>query len=92
MSCKHPLSRIRHIDIEHLIVIRGWSFITFEGDRPFCWGVIFQLLIVLGGSFSDKEVLPGGHFMRSGIKKIFYCYNIISEEIDVRCNINCSES
>ena len=43
--------------------VRGWSFITCGGGggRPFCWGVIFKILIVFGGSFSDiKGALLGG--------------------------------
>ena len=46
----------------------------------------------LGGSFSEKEALPGGSFYEKWHKEIFYCHNIISEEIDVRYNINFSES
>ena len=65
------------ITMNSLFPPRVWSFITCRrggggrGGRPFCWGAIFQLLIVLGGSFSEKEALPGGHFMKSGIKKYF---------------------
>ena len=28
--------------------------------RPFCWGVISKILILLGGSFSDKESVTWG--------------------------------
>ena len=62
-----------------LYCLRGWSFITCERG---------------GGHFAEgKEALPGGSFYEKWYKEIFfYCYNIISEEIDVRYNINFSES
>ena len=49
-----------------------------------------MIFIVLGGSFSEKEALPGESFDEKCYKEIFSCY--ISEEIDVRYNINFSES
>ena len=52
----------------------------------------FLTLDCFRGSFSEKEALSGGSFYEKWYKDIFYCYNIISEEIDVRYNINFSES
>ena len=48
--------------------------LPMKGGRPFCWGVISKILIVLGG-----QVLPGGSFYEKWYKEIFSCY--ISEEI-----------
>ena len=66
----------------HLLPVRGgW---------PFCWVVIFKILIVFEGSFSEKEVLPRGSCYEKWYKEIFFCY--ISKEINVRYNINFSWS
>ena len=43
-----------------------------------------------GGSFSEKEALPGGSFNEKCYKEIFSCSR--REEIDIRYNINFSES
>ena len=52
--------------------------------RGFLVGGHFQNLYCFGGggSFSEKEALPGGSFYEKWYKEIFSCY--ISEEIDVR--------
>ena len=66
----------------HLLPVRG--------GQPFCSGVISKILIVFGGSISEKEALPEGSFYEKWYKEIFSCY--ISKEIDVRYCINFSES
>ena len=49
-----------------------------------------QNLDVFVGSFSEKGALLGGSFYEKWYKEIFSCY--ISKEIEVRYNINFSES
>ena len=52
------------------IYVRVWSFITCEKGPAILLGVIFKILIVFGGSFSDvKEALLVGSFnsYQSGI-------------------------
>ena len=41
-----------------------------RGGRPFCSRVISQILIVFGGSFSEKEALPEGSFYQKWYKEI----------------------
>ena len=43
-----------------------------------------------GGAFSEKEALPGESFNEKCYKEIFSCSR--REEIDIRYNINFSES
>lgn len=54
-------------------MLKGLSFIARkmmgegEGGRvrqPFCWGVIFKILKLVLGSFSDNRSLPRGHFVK----------------------------
>jgi len=52
-----------------------------RGGRPFCWGVIFKILIVFGGSFSDiKGVLLGGHLT---VMKVVFKQHLFVKESDV---------
>ena len=60
-----------------------------------CWLAILlgghlQNLDVFWGSFSEKGALFGESFYEKWYKEIFSCY--ISKEIDLRYNINFSES
>ena len=72
------------------LFLEASSLLPVRGGRPFCSGVISKILIVFGGSFSEKEALPEGSFYEKWYKEIFSCY--ISKEIDVRYCINFSES
>ena len=60
-------------------ILLGVHFLNL--DCFFFWG---------GGSFSEKEALPGGSFNEKCYKEIFSCSR--REEIDIRYNINFSES
>lgn len=53
------------------LFLEASRLLPVRGGRPFCSGVISKILIVFGGSFSEKEALPEGSFMKSGRKKYF---------------------
>ena len=45
-------------------LLGSWLVITW-GKGAFCWGIIIEIIIGVGGSFSDKGSLPGGQFHKS---------------------------
>ena len=54
LSCEKTLKSHGELGAGRLLSVRG--------NRPFCRGVIFKILIVFGGSLSEKEAFTWGSF------------------------------